>query len=359
MSSFRDKLATRLGGVVDQALLVGLGRRFRRQRPGERQVRVPVHTDRRQLLGEAIAFYQRPEMLSGEALFVAPRPARPVLERRGGLPGGGEIVDAKWESGWAPRWERVREDYLSHAPNRFAHARLYLQPRPAPTLVCIHGYRSGHYFVEERAFPARWLHQLGLNVALPQLPFHAHRGGAAAPVWPSVNVGRANEGFGQAIHDLRALIGWLQAQHGAQPVAACGISLGGYTASLLATVEPLAAAMFIIPVASFAELLWEHGRGSAERARAEREGITVDMLMQAMACHTPLARAPRVAPERVLVAVAEGDRVVPPVHGERLARHFGVEEMRLAGGHLWQLRRGDLFRTLARRLAGLGIIPGR
>ena len=75
-----------------------------------------------------------------------------------------------------------------------------------------------------------------MNVALFVLPFHGKRAGADAPVWPSVNVARTNEGFAHAIHDLRVLMRWLGDQSEGKPIAAMGMSLGGYTTSLLATV---------------------------------------------------------------------------------------------------------------------------
>ena len=43
----------------------------------------------------------------------------------------------------------------------------------------------------------------------------------------------------------------------------------------------------------------------------------------------------------------------------RLAKHFGCEELRFSGGHLMQLGRGDAFRTIIKRMAGLGLVPPR
>jgi pimeloyl-ACP methyl ester carboxylesterase len=202
------------------------------------------------------------------------------------------------------------------------------------------------------------LYRCGLDVVLFTLPFHAKRAGDNAPNWPSVNVARTNEGFAHAVFDLRALAGWL-AGRGHPSVSMIGMSLGGYTAALYATVETPAFAAAMIPVASFPDLFWDHGRGKPERQRAEREGITVEMLRDAMAVHTPLARTPRVAPERILVISAEGDRIAPPEHAERLAKHFAAEEVRFAGGHVLQLGRGDAFRALVKRLASAGILSPR
>lgn len=347
--SKRLDLASRIGGALDDALLGALSVRFGRRRPGAKAPRAPEVQDRRALLAEAIAFY-RP-LAESDAFFPVPPEPKMVTERR-----GRGVVDLKWESAFVAHWPLVRADYAAFEPNRFAYARVFQHPRPAPAIVCLHGYRGGPFFVEERAFPVKWLHQIGLNVALFQLPFHGRRGGPDAPVWPSVNVARTNEGFAQTIADLRQLMVWLRKQSGHPDVAVIGMSLGGYTAALLATVEPLAFAAPMIPVASFPDLLWGHGRDRPERERAEREGITVEMLREAMAVHTPLERAPRVPRERMLVMTALGDRIAPPEHGARLARHFGCEEHQFAGGHILQLGRGDAFRALARRLAALGLI---
>jgi pimeloyl-ACP methyl ester carboxylesterase len=61
----------------------------------------------------------------------------------------------------------------------------------------------------------------------------------------------------------------------------------------------------------------------------------------------------------MLIISAEGDRIAPPEHAARLARHFSAEELRFAGGHLMQLGRGDAFRTLVKRMASLGLLPPR
>jgi pimeloyl-ACP methyl ester carboxylesterase len=339
------RLATAVGGLVDDAILGALRLRFNRRAPR------PVE-DRRALLHEVIQFYQS----IGEGMFAEPAPASVSEERRGRLPGGGEIVDLAWPSEYQPAWAAVRAHYLSFAANRRACARLFRHgDGPRPLLVLLHGYRGGQFFVEERAYPVRWLYGLGLDVALLTLPFHALRAGRAAPVWPSANPARTNEGFAQAIFDLRALVRRL-----APPkLAVSGMSLGGYTTALLATVEPLDFACPMIPVASFPDLFWSHGAGRPERLRAEREGITRELLCEAMAVHTPLARTPRVAPERMLVVSAAGDRIAPPEHAERLAAHFGCQELRFAGGHVLQLGRGEAFRALGRKLAEAGLIERR
>ena len=332
--------------MVDAAILGAMRLRF------DRKVPAPVE-DRRAALHDVIAFYQR----HGEALFAEPRAAEPTREKRGSLPGGGEVVDLAWPSTYEPALPAIRAQYLAYEANRRACARLFRHEpgRARNTIVLVHGYRSGSFFVEERAFAARWLYKLGLDVVLFTLPFHALRGNQRTPPWPSANPARSNEGFGQAIHDLRALVKYLEPPK----LAMAGMSLGGYTTALYATVEALDLACPMIPVASFPDLYWHHGEGRPERLRAEREGITLAMMQQAMAIHTPLLRAPKIAGERVLVVAAEGDRIAPPEHAERLAAHFGAELLRFAGGHVLQVGRRDAFAALARKLAAAGLIERR
>ena len=56
-------------------------------------------------------------------------------------------------------------------------------------------------------------------------------------LFPSANLVRTNEAFGQAVFDLRALAAYLRA-NGAPSVGAIGMSLGGYTTALWASVDP-------------------------------------------------------------------------------------------------------------------------
>jgi dienelactone hydrolase len=364
--SILDSITTRVGARIDEALLGALSMRFQRRRRDSDEARTHEaarHGDRRAALEELIAFY-RPLQLE-DAFFPSPPSPRLVAEqRRGALPGGGRIVDVKWESRYVPTWDKARADYLSFDANRWVFARLYEQPAAAPSVLCIHGYTGGNFFVEERAFVARWIYGLGVNVAMIALPFHGARavdldGKTRAASWPSTNPARTNEGFGQAIWDARSVLRLLVARGARPEAAAIGMSLGGYTASLLATVEELVGLCAYIPVASFADLMWDHGESSPERARAERDGITRDLLKEAYRVHTPIARAPRLPSERVVIASSAGDRIAPPEHAEWLAAHFGCRELRLPGGHLLQVGRGEAFRAFARVLASQGLLRNR
>lgn len=346
-----EHLTTRVGSAVDDALLAAARYRFGRH-TGPRG-------DRSRLLDEATAFYRRPEILSGEQFFRAP--ARPVVrERRVRTLSDGEVVDLAFDSEFEPRWERMRLDYWkgeAPSPNRVAHVRMLRHTAPRPSLVCLHGYATGQWFIEERSFVASWLYGLGLDVSLFVLPFHAQRASRPGPpVWPSPHVARTNEGFAHAMGDIGAYLGWLRAR-GAPSVSVCGMSLGAYSAALLATVARLDFAALMIPVASWPELFWAHGEGRSERAKAEAEGITLARMKAAMEVVTPLARAPLLDGERVLVLDAAGDRIAPTEHADWLADHFHARRLTHAGGHVL-LARGGPLKAIARRMRELSLLPG-
>lgn len=344
-----DQLATRVGSTIDDALLAAARFRFGRH-TGPRG-------DRSRLLDEATEFYRRPEILSGAGFFLPPDRAL-VRERRVSLLPDGERVDIAFDSGFEPRWERMRLDYwkgVTPHPNRVAHVRMLRHTTPRPSLICLHGYATGQWFIEERSFVARWLYEIGLDVSLFVLPFHAQRAARPGPpAWPSPHVARTNEGFGHAMSDLVAFIGWLR-ERGAPSVSVCGMSLGAFSAALLATLKPLDFAALMIPVASWPELFWWHGEGRRERADAEAEGITLLRMKAAMAVTAPLGRTPLLDGERVLVLDAEGDRIAPPVHADWLAEHFRARRITLAGGHLL-LARGAPFKAIARRMRELSLL---
>ena len=307
------------------------------------------HDERMRALAAIRDAYGAPAIWDGpDAFFVPPEPIHPALERVRAAPGGATVFDATWPSRFEPYLAELRNRYLAYEENRTAHARLFLGPTPRPAIVLVHGYLAGQWSVEERAWPIRWLGER-YDLAIAVLPFHAVRGDKdrrGAPPFPGPDPRVTNEGFRQAMFDLRALVRFLRAR-GAPSVGVMGMSLGGYTTALLATVEHgLAFATPIIPLASLADFALEQGRlGSGEEARAEH-----DALEEANRVVSPLARPSLVPGDRVLVVAAASDRITPPSHADRLARHFDARVVRFEGGHLLQFGRAEAFRAVGRWL---------
>src|SRR4051794_24129421 len=163
MSAKADGLSRRgagwvsgVGGLVDNVILRAMQRHADRHVPPEL-----ASVDRRAWMHEIIAFYER----LGEAFYRQPPMPEILEQRREGLSDGGEVVDLAWPGANEPAFAAARDHYLAHAPNRRACARLFRHAdRGRPAIVLLHGYQAGQFFVEERAFPVRWLYSLGLDV---------------------------------------------------------------------------------------------------------------------------------------------------------------------------------------------------
>lgn len=344
---FGDHLVGTAAAAVDRAFVTAIQARNQRSRGRLERMTFEERIRRLVRIGET---YGAPGIL--ESFFPTPPLPVPALRRVAGLPDGGEVLDAAWPSPSVPYLEELRAAYLETEPNRTAHARLFVGRTPRPAVILIHGYLGGRWSVEERAWPIAWMRRRGLDVALALLPFHglrAHPDGK--PRFPGADPRFTNEGFRQAIADLRGLIQILRAR-GAPSVGVMGMSLGGYSTSLLATLEPdLAFAVPIIPLASIADFARDQGRlGSGSEAVQQHRALE-----RANWVVSPFARPSCVAKERMLIVGAEADRITPITQAERLARHFGAPMHRLVGGHLLQIGRGDAFRAVGRMWRELGI----
>jgi pimeloyl-ACP methyl ester carboxylesterase len=291
-------------------------------------------------------------------LFRSARPIAPEWQRHRELHDGGEIVDLRWDSAHDTLLPDISDRYHALADNRRAAARLWLHPEPRPVVVLVHGYLGGHHRFEERAWPTSWLYRIGLDLALFVLPFHGLRGRShrGPPPFPGSDPRMTIEGFRQALGDLRDLDGSLLAR-GHPAVGVMGMSLGGYTTALAATVDPdLAFAVPFIPLASIADFARDQGRLGRTPEEEAQQHFALECVYRPV---SPVHRAPKLPPERLLVVAAEHDRITPIAHAERLAQHFDAPLERWHGGHLLQLWRTSAFRRVGRFLGDLGLLPPR
>jgi len=352
-----NPLALRLLGTaastVDQAFVAAVQLHNRRVRKGPESLN---HEERLAALAEIRAEYCTPEVIAHPDTYFVPPPAVSPRERAiRRLREGGQCIELSWPSAFEPYHARVREAYLAHAPNRTAYARLYASDASArAAIIMVHGYMAGHFAIEERIWPVRWMNRHGLDVVIPVLPFHGVRGrsdGGATP-FPGADPRFTNEGFRQVISDLRVLIAHLRGR-GATAIGIMGMSLGGYSTALLATLErDLAFAVPLVPLASIADFARDQGRlGSGERAALQHAALEAANWVV-----SPLARPSLVASDRVIIVSAEADRVTPLAHGERLAAHFGAPLLRLPGGHLLQMWRTPAFRAVKAMLQRTGVL---
>jgi pimeloyl-ACP methyl ester carboxylesterase len=155
----------------------------------------------------------------------------------------------------------------------------------------------------------------------------------------------------QLVFDHRGLFDYLRAR-GAPSIGVMGASLGGYSSALLATLDPVAFAVFLIPLASIDRFAHDHGRlvGAKDEQLAQAAALA-----RAQAVVSPLSRTPKVAADRTIVIAGKADRVTGVEHSRMLARHFGTELQSFAGGHLLQLGRSTAFRQVFQMLQAAGL----
>lgn len=343
------------------------------------------------------AFYDRPEFRARRsALFEAPAAISPQIKRVRGLGRVGEVLDLRWESGFTPLWssERVAErlsalsseelrglglggrpieqilselgldksgeladKYLRARRNQHAHARwLRHLDGPRPCAVLLHGYMAGTYAIEERMWPTRQLFDSGMDVVLSVLPFHGPRRselrGLKPPAFPSSDPRFTIEGLRQLVRDHTALFDYLLAGR-VSSLGVMGMSLGGYGAALLATLDArLGFAVFVIPLAAIEDFAFTHGRfiGTATEQHAQRTAMNA-----AQSTVSPLSRPPLVKGERVVVLAGESDLVTGVAHARRLSEHFETGLTVFEGGHLIQFGRTRAFEPVWQMLQGAGI----
>jgi hypothetical protein len=233
--------------------------------------------------------------------------------------------------------EPGRERWLTYQANRTAHAWVVRGDPGSPWLVCLHGYRMGQPLIDLSAFDPRWLHRHhGLNLLIPVLPLHGPR-----------SMGRrSGDGFlggdlldtihaeAQAMWDLRRMLAWVRCDSEAA-IGVYGLSLGGYTTALLASLDDrLACAIAGIPAVDFARTFYRHGGPWQERA-ALHAGLSQARMEEILRVISPLALEPKVPHAHRAIFAGVADRLVPPDQVRDLWRHWGKPRIAwYQGAHL-------------------------
>ena len=298
----------------------------------------------------------RYDSLDTAEYFPRPVAIEPILRREGFARKGLSRSDLAWPAGCEPFLPEMREAYLRTAQNQLAVTRFFYRDTPRPVVLFVHGYLMGRLPIDERVWPVLRFDVLGLDSALYVLPFHGQRGDPSRigrPEFPGRDPRMGNEGFRQAVTEIRALTDWLR-RRGHPKVGLVGMSLGAYAAALTATVEPLFDFLVpIIPLASLADFAFEQGSLSeAPELRAREHAL----LEHAYRIASPLHRPPLIAPERVLVLGGKADRITPLSHARRLAHHFHAPITAWQGSHLLQLGRREAYDRVEALVRRLGVV---
>lgn len=286
-----------------------------------------------------------------------PAPGRIDLKKRWLAPHRVGFTEWNWQSVHPLIFKEIEHEYRSHRDNQTALLRtLDLRIKGRPMAILVNGFSSGHHLMERVAWPIREFHRVGISVSLFALPFHGPRGHAFPPEWPQQDTAFTIEGFRQAIWDLQTAIRAMR-EAGASHVGVVGMSLGGYTAALLATVtSDIDFMLSYIPIASIPDVMNDNDLvpGHGDMQRTLYEGYREQLVPI-----TPVCREPTLAPKRIAIISGEFDRLATVQHGARLADHFGTELVRFPGGHIVQNRRAQAFRKALEGFQHAGVLPRR
>ncbi len=317
--------------------------------------RAPADRGSEERIGGLEAMALRYASLQPGDYHLAPLSIEPTLRRIGELGRGLGMIDLTWQTPYQPYLPDLAERYAHTKQNGVAAMRLFTREEPRPLALIIHGYMTGKFTFEQRVWPLGWFDKLGLDCALFVLPFHGTRADPlrrGRPEFPGKDPTFANEGFRHAMLDLRSVMRFLR-ERGHPALGLLGMSLGGYTAALAATLEPeIDFLVPIIPLASLADFALEQGSLSPAPEIAAREHALIERI------HAPVSplRAPSLlAPERALVIGARADRITPVSHARRIAAHLGAPLHTWHGGHLLQFGRGQAFAKVAELLRTLNL----
>lgn len=304
--------------------------------------------------GDPHAFLRAPAPVQ-----VSTRPARGVFR-----PWDGSAEELTFESPFEPAFPALRAPWARQERNRTARARYWRHRHgPRPTLIAVHGFAAEAYLVNEWFFNVPWLYGMGCDVVLVTMPFHGRRQSRLSPYsghgFFSRGLGWTNEAFAQAVHDIRAFVRYLLDERGVPSVGVAGVSLGGHTSALVASVEErVAFAIPNVPVASLVDLVLQWTPiGTVTRGLLKATGLTIRDLRRLAAVSCPLTFEPLLPLEHRMIIGGVGDRLAPPKHSRLLWEHWDRCRIHwFPGSHLVHLDRGAYLWQVARFLRSIGFL---
>jgi dienelactone hydrolase len=288
-------------------------------------------------LAATLDFYGRRGWLANPPAYHRAPPSLESPSIRRASVWGVKYERLSWPSEFEPHDGEPRaDDWRAYERNATAHAYVVRSGEHRPWLICLHGFGVGYASADFVAFRAAHLaHDLGLNLIFPVMPLHGPRraGAFGGAELLSNELHRFVIGMSHAMWDIRRIIGWARAQN--PRVGVYGMSLGGYAAALLSTLEPgLETVIAGVPVTDLPSLLRKHVPRRVVQ-RGEEHGVTLESLREAFSVVSPLVSPPKLAPNDLYVFAALGDRLAPPAQARLLQDAWRTQNFHWsAGAHL-------------------------
>lgn len=264
-------------------------------------------------VGEAVTYYGKKGWLDKPQKFFTAPAAPAEVSIRSHTSRNRTHERMTFESGYQPHpGEPGAQRWMSYTGNRREYALMLRHPEPRPWLVCVHGTEMGRAGLDLTLFRAWHFHEdFGLNVILPVLPMHGPRarGLPKGAVFPGENVMDDVHGTAQAVWDVRRVIAWIRSQQPGARIGLNSISLGGYIAALVASLDDdLTCAILGVPPSNLVELLGRHSGLPKDDPRRQ----TIELAKPIGRMVSPLSMEPKVPPQGRFIYAGVADRIVHP-----------------------------------------------
>ncbi len=350
----RPTLALAAHAFRDEIVLMGLKARRPLSRP-EQFERITVEVN------AALEFYgDRGWLDNPKRFFAAPPPlSEPAVRKVKG--GRRSQFRMFFDSGYRPRpGEPGAQRWAEYTANDREYALLLRHRQPRPWLVCVHGTEMGRAAMDLALFRAwRLYDDLGLNVVMPVLPMHGPRarGLPRGAIFPGEDVLDDVHATAQAVWDIRRLLTWIRREEPDSQIGLYGLSLGGYIAALVASLERgLNCAVLGVPVADLVALLGRHSGLSHDDPRRH----TMELTESIGRMTSPLSLPPLVPKRGRFIYAGVADQVVHPREQVvRLWEHWGKPEIVwYPGGHTGFFRARPVQRFVEAALHQSGLLEG-
>jgi pimeloyl-ACP methyl ester carboxylesterase len=286
---------------------------------------------------------------------ISSRAANPIAE----WVAKGQVHNIRFNSSFEAVNPALRDQCSGYLRNNVVRAQHWRHDDgPHPTLCVIHGFMGSAYLFNGLFFALPWFYRSGYDVLLYTLPFHGARAEKGSPFSGYGYFAHGFAGFAeamaQAVHDFRSLIDYLEFT-GVDRVALTGMSLGGYTSSLIACVDDrIQAVIPNVPVVTPDRTVDEWFPANyIVRLRDLIAGTDDDLVRAATMYPSPLNYAPLVPKDRRLIIAGLGDRLAPPEQAEELWEHWDRCAFHwFPGNHVLHVSQPDYLRRMTRFMRG-------
>jgi pimeloyl-ACP methyl ester carboxylesterase len=284
---------------------------------------------------------------------VSSRPANPLTE----WIARGTVDNIAFASSFTAINPAMRKRWSALTSNNIVRAQHWRHDDgPRPTLCVIHGFMGSSYLANGRFFSLPWYYRSGYDVLMYTLPFHGRRAEKFSPFsgfgYFAGGLSGFAEAMAQAVYDFRSIVDYLR-HTGVDRIALTGISLGGYTSALVASVDDrLETVIPNCPVVTPAQVFDEwFPANKLIRLGLRLSNISRDELTAGLSYHCPLNYQPLLPKDRRMIITGLGDRMATPEqavmlweHWDRCALHW------FPGSHVLHVSQLDYLRRMTRFL---------